>query len=162
MKTIFRNSYLAASLAFLFTGCAGAASHGPIELTIKQVDDSPAACIPMSDARGDQPVQIVSAGVWRATGPVSTEDYWSITIPPTSTPFFVKRGACIVYGQKIEGAEIETAPRTLEPGKSYAFSIIPNGNGTGQVYGASFCVKKTTNGKRIILQETGASNPCVR
>ncbi len=160
MKPVFPDQYLVACLASLVASCAGAASHGPIELTIKQTDDRPAACLPLSDVRGDQPVQIVSAGVWRTTGPVSTEDYWSIMIPSTSKPFFVERGQCVTYGQKIEGAEIETNPKPLEFGQSYVFSIAPHGTGSGPVYAASFCVKRAPNGNRIILQEISASNPC--
>ncbi|WP_230586859.1 hypothetical protein, partial [Ralstonia solanacearum] len=118
MKPLFPDQYLVASLASLVASCAGAASHGPVELTIKQTDDRPAACLPLSDVRGDQPVQIVAASVWRATRPVSPEDYWLTTIPPISAPFFVKRGTLLVCGQKIEGIEIKIAGMAMEPGKS--------------------------------------------
>ena len=159
MKTISLSNLIALVATIVAAGCASATSRGPIELTVKQIDGNPAACLPMEDSRGSQPVQIISIGVWRATGPTSTETYWDVTIPATSPPLTLRRGECITYGQSIDGGVIDAPKKPLSPGVSYAFSLIPAGSGSGQVYAASFCIKKSGR-KSIVIQERSDENPC--
>lgn len=158
MKTIFL-SKLVLGASILAAGCASATSRGPIELIIKQIDGNPAACLPMEDSRGNQPVPIIAMGVWRSTGPTSTEIYWGVEIPKTSPPLILRRGECITYGQSVDGGTIDAPKRPLIPGVSYAFSLIPAGNGSGQVYAAAFCIKKNGS-KSIVIQEGSDENPC--
>lgn len=159
MTKIHLKRVLIAGVAPWLVGYATAASHGPIELEVKQIGKQPAACLPLKDSRGDQPVPIVSVGVWRATGPNSVEDEWEVTIPATSAPLTLERGACVVYGQKIDGAIVETQPRRLESGASYAISFVPIENGPS--YSVAFCIKRTPDGGIAVIQETKSSNPCL-
>ena len=159
MKRILLSNLIALGAITLTAGCAGATSFGPIRLIIKQIDGNPAACLPMEDSEGNQPVQIISMGVWRATGPISAEEYWGVSIPPTSPPLTLRRGECVIYGQSVDGGIIDTPKKPLIPGVSYAFSLIPGGSGSGPVYGAAFCIKKNGN-ESIVVQEGKDENPC--
>ena len=159
MKRILLSNLIALGAITLTAGCAGATSRGPIELIIKQIDGNPAACLPMEDSRGNQPVPIIAMGVSRSTGPTSTEIYWGVEIPKTSPPLILRRGECITYGQSVDGGTIDTPKKPLIPGVSYAFSLIPAGSGSGPVYAAAFCIKKNGN-QTIVIQEGNDENPC--
>ena len=159
MKRIFLSNLIGLGAIILAACCAGVPSFGPIELTIKQIDGNPAACLPMEDSQGNQPVPIIRMGVWRSTGPTSTEIYWGVEIPKTSPPLILRRGECITYGQTVDGGTVSTPKKPLIPGVSYAFSLIPGGKGYGPVYGAAFCIKKNGN-QSVVIQEGKDENPC--
>lgn len=135
-------------------------SYGPTALIIKQVGDLPAACLPMKDANGDQPVQIYFVGVSHARGPTeSSEIYWAVDMSKAPKPVYLKRGECLVYGENIDGARTDLAPKTLRLNYNYGFAIRPGGKWRS-VYGASFCVLKQPNGKLLIVVPTAEHNPC--
>lgn len=161
MKTVLRCSAAVLVSYWLCVSRVLAMSHGAIALEIKQVDGKPVACLPMSDDRGSDPVQIRGIGVDRATGIVSPAImYWDLDIPANAQPVYLKRGECIVYGQAVAGAIVHTQPKTLDVNKFYSFSIIPVGDGGGPVYGAGFCVLKQADGGVRIATRGKVQNPC--
>lgn len=161
MKIILRNSAMGFVSFWLYASRAVAMSHGAIDLEIKQIDGKPAACLPMSDDRGSDPVQIQGVGVSRRTGLLSpVVMYWDLDIPASAQPVYLKRGECLVDGQTVAGAIVHTQPKTLDLNKIYSFSIIPVGNGGGPVYGAGFCVLKQANGGARIAEQGKDQNPC--
>lgn len=162
MRQIFRNSAICFLSWWLCTTCAIAMSRGPILLEIKQVEGKPAACLPMNDDQGDQPIQIRMVGVSRPTGPASPDIiYWGLEVPGNAKPVYLKRGECLVYGQSLDGAVVQTQPRTLDVNKTYDFAIIPGGD-DGSVYGAGFCVLKQTGGAVRIIQPAKGQDLCPR
>lgn len=140
VREILRSSAVAFLSCWLFTSCAVATSHGPIRLDIRQIDGKPAACLPASDDTGSDPIQIRGVDVTRQTGPVSpVVTYWALEVPGSAPPVYLKRGACLVYGQTVAGAVVRAAPRALDINKFYSISIVPGG-GYGPVYSSAFCV----------------------
>jgi hypothetical protein len=136
-------------------------SHGPIRLEIRQIDGKPAACLPMSDDVGSDPIQIRGVGVSRRTGPVSPAViYWDLDVPANAQPMYLKRGECVVYGQTVAGAIVNTPPKTLDVNKYYGFTIIPAGDDAGPVYSSVFCVLKQADGGIRIAAPAKGQNPC--
>lgn len=83
---------------------AVAMSRGPVRVDIKRIDGQPAARIPESDDTGNEWVRLHIAGVGRATGPASPAVvYWVITVPDDVPPVYLKRGECVVFGQRSPG-----------------------------------------------------------
>ncbi|KGS19284.1 putative lipoprotein [Burkholderia pseudomallei MSHR5569] len=77
-------------------------SRGPVRVDIKRIDGQTAARIPESDDTGNEWVRLHIAGVGRATGPASPAVvYWVITVPDDVPPVYLKRGECVVFGQRI-------------------------------------------------------------
>ncbi|AVR26647.1 hypothetical protein [Burkholderia thailandensis] len=160
MHRIFRNSALCVVLS-LCVAQATAMSRGALLLDIKEVDGKPAACIPTNDEEFETVVQLDFIGVSRSTGPTTPGiNYWEAQVPTHAKPVYLKRGECIVYGQYIEGARVDTPPKPLDVGKTYYFAIIPRGEAPGPVYGAGFCVLKRTGGGTQIVQPTKDNDPC--
>ncbi|WP_434107970.1 hypothetical protein [Paraburkholderia caffeinilytica] len=160
MKTMFLMGAAGVLAWCLCVAHALAMSHGPIRLDIKQVDGKPAACLPMSDDLGSDPIQIHGVGVSRATGAVSPDViYWDMEVPASAQPVYLKRGECLVYGQNVAGAVAYTQPKTLDIDKFYGFSIIPGGD-YGPVYSSVFCVLKQADGGVRIIQPTKGQHQC--
>lgn len=160
METIFRNSATGFVLYLLCLSCAIAMSHGPIRLEIKQVDGKTAACLPMSDDIGSDPVQIRRVGVSRATGKVSPDViYWDVDVPASAQPVYLKRGECLFYGETLPGAIVNTSPKPLDVNKFYGFTIIPAGD-YGPVFGSAFCVLKQADGTIRVAMPTQVQSPC--
>lgn len=137
-----------------------AMSHGPIDLDIKVIDGKPAACLPVSDDTGSDPIQISGIGVSRRTGVVSPSiTYWDLDVPTNAQPVYLKRGECLVYGQTVAGAIVHTPPKALDVDKFYSFAIIP-ARDYGPVYGSVFCVLKQTDGAIRIAVPTQVQSPC--
>lgn len=160
MRKIFRSSATGIVSWGFFLSQAIAMSQGPIVLDIRQVDGKPAACMPTNNDQAAQTIQIRMVGVSRATGPVSPDViYWGLEVPESAKPVYLKRGECLVYGQTIDGAVVDTPPKALDVNKSYDFAIIPVGNG-GPVYGAGFCVLKGSDGTARVAVPQETQNPC--
>lgn len=160
MQTIFRNSLMGFVSCWLCASCAMAMSQGAIDLDIKQVDGKPTICLPISDDTGSDPVQIRRVGVSRATGNVSPAvTYWEVEVPASAPPTYLKRGECLVYGQTVAGAVVQTPPKPLDVNKYYSVSIMPAGN-RGPVYSSAFCVLKQADGGIRIAVPGREQNPC--
>ncbi len=87
-------------------------SQGPIVLQIKDVEGKHAAFLPSADERAKSGVRLCWAGVSRAAGPTSPAVvYWVITVPDDVPPVYLKRGECVVFGQRIPGATVEAVRR---------------------------------------------------
>lgn len=160
MRNMLRSCAMACLSCCLFVSRADAMSHGPIRLDVRQVDGKPAACLPMSDDTGSEPIRISSIGVSRQTGPVSpVVMYWALEIPERAPPVYLQRGECLVYGQAVAGAIVRTPPRTLDLDKFYSISIVPAGN-EGPVYGSAFCVIGQAGGGIRIATPGQQGEPC--
>ncbi|CAB3974025.1 MULTISPECIES: hypothetical protein [Burkholderia] len=160
MRKILRSCAMACLSCCLLASRADAMSHGPIRLDVRQVDGKLAACLPMSDDTGSEPIRISWIGVTRGTGPVSpVVTYWALEIPERAPPVYLKRGECLVYGQAVAGAIVRTPPRTLDIDKFYSISIVPAGN-DGPVYGSAFCVIGQAGGGIRIARPGQQGNPC--
>lgn len=160
VREILRSSAVACLSCWLFTSCAVATSHGPIRLDIRQIDGKPAACLPASDDTGSDPIQIRGVDVTRQTGPVSpVVTYWALEVPGSAPPVYLKRGACLVYGQTVAGAVVRAAPRALDINKFYSISIVPGG-GYGPVYSSAFCVIRQAGGGVRIATPGQEGSPC--
>lgn len=160
MQKRLRNAAIGGMSWRLCVSHAMAMSHGPIDLNIRVIDGKPAACLPMSDDMGSDPIRIRIAGVSRTTGPVSTAiDYWDLEVPADTQPVYLKRGECLVYGQTVGGEIVHAPPKVLDVNKLYTFAIIPGGD-YGPVYGAMFCVLKQADGTIRIAVPTRAQRPC--
>ncbi|WP_382650034.1 hypothetical protein, partial [Streptomyces sp. NPDC057010] len=82
MMNILRSCAMAGVSCCLLASRADAMSHGPVRLVIRQVEGKPAACLPMRDDTGSEPIQIRGVGVTRQTGPVSpVVTYWALEVP---------------------------------------------------------------------------------
>ncbi len=146
MREVCRNSAIGLASWWLCAAHAIAMSQGPIPLDIKQIDGKPAACLPMSDEVGSDPIQVRGVDVDRRTGPVSpVVMYWALEIPASAKPVYLKPGECLVYGQTVAGAIVHVQPKTLDVNKFYSVSIVPGGD-YGPVYSSSFCVLKQADG----------------
>ncbi len=160
MWTIFRNSLIAVLACWICAACAMAMSRGAVHLDFEVVDGKPAFCLPQSDDNGDDPVPLGRFGVSRATGVASPDvTYWEAVVPASAQPAYLKRGECLVYGQTVAGALVETPAKPLDVNKFYSAAIIPAGE-TGRVYSAGFCVLREANGAIRITQSTKERNPC--
>ncbi|HHX4057686.1 MAG: hypothetical protein ACN6QT_29855 [Burkholderia contaminans] len=160
MQTIFRSSVLGVLACLLCLSRAMATSEAPIELEIRQVDGNPAACLPLNDERAESVIQIRSVGVARPTGPASPDvTYWWFDMPAEAKPVYLKRGECIVYGQRVNGAIVRTQPKPLDLNRTYYISIIPGGD-SGPVYSAAFCTLKQPGGGVHIAVPKNDRNPC--
>uniref|UniRef100_UPI0038D2406C hypothetical protein n=1 Tax=Burkholderia cepacia TaxID=292 RepID=UPI0038D2406C len=96
----------------------------------------------------------------RQTGPVSpVVTYWALEVPGSAPPVYLKRGACLVYGQTVAGAVVRAAPRALDINKFYSISIVPGG-GYGPVYSSAFCVIRQAGGGVRIATPGQEGNPC--
>ncbi|VWB07752.1 lipoprotein [Burkholderia lata] len=160
MQTIFRSSVLGVLACLLCLSRAMATSEAPIELEIKQIDGNPAACLPLNDERAESVIQIRTVGVARPTGPASPDvTYWWFDVPAEAKPVYLKRGECLVYGQRVNGAIVRTPPKPLDLNRTYYISIIPGGD-SGPVYSAAFCTLKRPGGGVNIAVPQNDRNPC--
>jgi hypothetical protein len=160
MQTICRNSLIGVTLCWLCASCATAMSHGPIDLDVKEIDGKPAVCLPASDDTGSDPIRISRVGVSRETGVAAPSvDYWDEVVPASAPAAYLKRGECLIYGQTVPGAIINTRAKPLDANKYYTAAIIPAGE-SGPVYGAIFCVLRQANGAIRIAVPAKQHNPC--
>ncbi|KFX62406.1 hypothetical protein KBK24_0128565 [Burkholderia sp. K24] len=160
MRALLQNIAIGCLSCWLCVSHAMATSHGPIPLDIKQIDGKPAACLPMSDEVGSDPIQVRGIDVDRRTGPVSpVVMYWALEIPASAKPVYLKPGECLVYGQTVAGAIVHVQPKTLDVNKFYSVSIVPGGD-YGPVYSSSFCVLKQADGRIHIAVPGTVPDPC--
>ncbi|WP_321953810.1 hypothetical protein [Paraburkholderia bannensis] len=160
MQTLCRKSLIGVALSWVFVSFSLAMSHGPIDIDVKQIDGKPAFCLPVSDENGSDPIQISRVGVSRETGvakPAVT--YWDEFVPVNAQPAYLKRGECLVYGQIVPGAIVDTPATSLDVNKYYSFALIPGGDAEF-IYGVAFCVLRQADGKVRVAVPGKQSNPC--
>lgn len=141
---------------------AVAMSRGPVRVDIKRIDGQPAARIPESDDTGNEWVRLHIAGVSRATGPASPAVvYWVITVPDDVPPVYLKRGECVVFGQRISGATVETPPKPFDVDKRYNFALVTSSESGTWIYKGNFCVREKLGGgtRAVLLKEDRRSLP---
>ena len=144
----------------LISSCGFATSKGSIGLAVKQAGELPAVCIATADENGNQPVRIRYVGVSHATGSFGSEPYWNLEVPESAKPFYLKRGECLTYGQTIEGANILTEAKKLQPGVLYGIGVVPYGAGSEFVYGANFCLIRRPNGTLKVVDPAVEHEVC--
>ncbi|WP_241023480.1 hypothetical protein [Paraburkholderia sp. Ac-20340] len=160
MQTICRNSLIAVLLCWFCASCVSAMSQGSIDLDIRQVDGKPAFCLPASDDTGSNPIQIRRVGVSRSTGVTTPAvTYWNATLPDSAPPVYLKRGECLVYGQTVSGAIVDTPAKPLNANNYYDVTIMHAGE-TGAVYSSIFCVLRQADGSIRIAVPGKQHNPC--
>ncbi|MCA8298268.1 hypothetical protein LGN19_31215 [Burkholderia sp. AU30198] len=160
MQTRLRSSALGLLASLSCLSRAMATSQAPVELEIRQIDGNSAACLPVSGERAESVIRIRSVGVARPTGPASPDvTYWWFEMPAGAEPIYLKRGECLVYGQKVKGAIVRTPPKPLDLDRTYYVSIIPGGD-AGPVYGAAFCTLRQAGGGVQIAVPQRDRNPC--
>lgn len=128
-----------------------------------QADRWSTARIPENDDTGNEWVRLHIAGVGRATGPASPAVvYWVITVPDDVPPVYLKRGECVVFGQRISGATVETPPKPFDVDKRYNFALVTSGESGTWIYKGNFCVREKLGGgtRAVLLNED--SDPCPR
>ncbi|WP_321885528.1 hypothetical protein [Paraburkholderia bannensis] len=160
MQTLCRNSLIGVALSWFCASITLAMSHGSIDIDVKQIDDKPAFCLPVSDDNGSDPIQISRVGVSRETGvaqPAVT--YWDEFVPVNAQPAYLKRGECLAFGQIVPGAIVDTPATSLDVNKYYSFALIPGGDAEF-VYAVAFCVLRQADGKVRIAVPGKQSNPC--
>jgi hypothetical protein len=139
-------------LAVSYGDGAKATSFLPNPITIRQIADVPAACLPDGWGKSIElsRAYVMENSLWGG----AAQHQWILEQIPGAKPVTLHPGECVAFGKRIDGYEQRDGLKRLEEGKTYVF-VLERGDRLNERlsrnYVGAFCVSRLADGAIVYL-----------